>query len=238
MTLGRVAFVEGQRRNQTTGALFICLKRRSTLQIDVERNNLMGNETRQKKEVDVAKLKEAYEDLNDARMREAEANLALFEATAKKSAARADLEEVSRLRARKEAFHAKLQQLQRAAKENWEQYKAGVEADWSEIERAMDNFQSRAEALIERDRALWAARQDAMDARIDMLAARADQFDAQVRIRFQNDLAGLRAKQADARRKLEEFKRADEAAADDLESGIAAAWNELIAAFKSAFKRY
>jgi hypothetical protein len=77
-----------------------------------------------------------------------------------------------------------------------------------------------------------------MDARIDRLAARADQFDAQERIRFQNDLAGLRAKQADARRKLEDFKRANEEAADDLDHQIAATWNELTAAFKSVFKRH
>ena len=38
----------------------------------------MGNEAKQKKEVDAVKMKKAYEDLNDARLREAEANLALF----------------------------------------------------------------------------------------------------------------------------------------------------------------
>jgi hypothetical protein len=198
----------------------------------------MGNEARQKKEIDVAKQLEAYEDLNDARLREAEANLRLFEATARKSAAKADLEEVSGLRAKKDAFRAKLQQQQQIAEANWEQYKAGVEADWDEVERAMDDFQSRVQALIERDRTLWATRQDAMDARIDRIAARADQFDAQERIRFQNDLAGLRAKQAETRRKLEEFNRANEAAANDLESEFAADWNELMAAIKSVFKRY
>jgi hypothetical protein len=70
------------------------------------------------------------------------------------------------------------------------------------------------------------------------MAAKADQYDAQERIRFQNDLAGLRAKQADTRRKLEEFNRANEAAADDLETGFASAWNELMDTFKSIFKRY
>jgi len=198
----------------------------------------MGNEARQKKEVDVAKLKQAYEDLNDARMREAEANLALFEATARKTAAKGDLEEVSGLRAIRDSFLAKLQEQKLAAESDWERYTAGVEEEWSEMERKMDEFQSRVESLIEDDRELWAARQDAMDARIDRLATRADQVNAQERIRFQNDLAGLRAKQAEARRKLEEFARADEAAADDLKAGIAAAWNELRAAVKSAIKRY
>jgi len=198
----------------------------------------MGNEARQKKEVDIEKLKKAFEDLNDARIREAEANLALFEATARKSAAKRDLEEVSGLRARRDSFHAKLQEQKRAAESDWERYKAGVEAEWNEMERKMDEFQSRAETLIEDDRELWAARQDAMEARIDRFATRADQVDAEARIRFQNDLAGLRAKQAEARRKLEEFTRADEAAADDLKAGTTAAWNELRAAFKSAIKRY
>ena len=198
----------------------------------------MGNEAKQKKEVDAVKMKKAYEDLNDARLREAEANLALFEATARKSAVKSDMENVSGLRAKRDSYRAKLQEIKRASESNWERYKAGVDADWEEMERAMEKFQSRADKIIADNQELWNARQDAMDARIDRMDARADQFDAQTRIRFQNDLAGLRAKQADARRKLEEFDRADEAAADDLRSGITAAWNELRAAFESVIKRY
>jgi len=198
----------------------------------------MGNEAKQKKEVDAVKIKKAYEDLNDARLREAEANLVLFEATARKSAVKSDMENVSGLRAKRDSYHAKLQEIKRASESNWERYKAGVDADWEEMERAMEKFQSRADKIIADNQDLWNARQDAMDARIDRMAARADQFDAQSRIRFQNDLAGLRAQQADARRKLEEFDRADKAAADDLRSGITAAWNELRAAFESAIKRY
>jgi hypothetical protein len=198
----------------------------------------MGNEAKQKKEVDAVKVKKAYEDLNDARLREVEASLALFEATARKSAVKSDMESVSGLRAKRDSYHAKLQEIKRASESNWERYKAGVDADWEEMERAMEKFQSRADKIIADNQELWSARQDAMDARIDRMAARADQFDAQKRIRFQNDLAGLRAKQADAQRKLEEFDRADEAAADDLRSGITAAWNELRAAFESAIKRY
>jgi len=198
----------------------------------------MGNEAKQKKEVDAVKMKKAYEDLNDARLREAEANLALFEATARKSAVKSDMENVSGLRAKRDSYRAKLQEIKRASESNWERYKAGVDADWEEMERAMEKFQSRADKIIADNQELWNARQDAMDARIDRMNARADQLDAQTRIRFQNDLAGLRAKQADARKKLEEFNRADEAAADDLRSGIAVAWNELRAAFESAIKRY
>jgi len=198
----------------------------------------MGNEARQKKEVDAAKLKKAYEDLNDAQLREAEASLALFEAAARKNAAEADMEEVSGLRARKEAFRMKLQELKRTAESDWERRKAGVEAEWKNMEMAMDNFRARAEAMVAPHRELWSARQDAMDARIDRMAARADQFDAQARIRFQNDLAAMRAKQAEARRKLREFVKADEAAADDMKVGAAAAWDDLRAAFESAIKRY
>jgi len=198
----------------------------------------MGNEAKQKKEVDAVKMKKAYEDLNDARLREAEANLALFEATVRKSAVKSDMENVSGLRAKRDSYHAKLQEIKRASESNWERYMAGLDADWEEMERAMEKFQSSADKIIADNQELWNARQDAMDARIDRMAARSDQLDAQTRIRFQNDLAGLRAKQADARRKLEEFVRADEAAADDLRSGITAAWNELRAAFESAIKRY
>jgi len=58
------------------------------------------------------------------------------------------------------------------------------------------------------------------------------------RVRFQNDIAGLRAKQADARRKLKELAEADKAAAADLKAQVAAARDELRAAFESATKRY
>jgi len=198
----------------------------------------MGNEAKQKKEVDAVKMKKDYEDLNDARLREAEANLALFEATARKSAVKSDMENVSGLRAKRDSYHAKLQEIKRASESNWERYKAGVDADWEEMERAMEKFQSKADKIIADDQELWNARQDAMDARIDRMVARADQFDAQTRVRFQNDIAGLRAKQADARRKLKELARADKAAAADLKAQVAAAWDELRAAFESATKRY
>lgn len=198
----------------------------------------MGNEARLKKEADAAKLKKACEDLNDAQLREAEASLALFEAATRKDAAKADMEEVSGLRARKEAFHMKLQELKRAAESDWERHKAGVEAEWKEMERAMEKFHARVEATVASNRELWSARQDAMDARIDRMAARADQLDAQARIRFQDDLAGLRVKQTEARRKLREFVKADEAAADDIRAGAAAAWDDLRAALESAIKRY
>src|SRR5215510_5578264 len=197
----------------------------------------MGNEAKQKKEVDAVKMKKDYEDLNDARLREAEAKLALFEATARKSAVKSDMENVSGLRAKRDSYHAKLQDIKRASESNWERYKAGVDADWEEMERAMEKFQSRADKIIADNQELWNARQDAMDARIDRMAARADQFDAQTRIRFQNDIAGLRAKQADARRKLKELAKADKAAAADLTARVTAAWDELRAAFESATKR-
>jgi len=198
----------------------------------------MGNEARRRKEVDVAKLKKAYEDLSDAQLREAEADLALFEAAARKSAAKADMEEVSGLRARKETFRMKLQELKRTAESDWERYKAGVEAEWKDLERGMEKLRARVDAMVAPHRELWSARQDAMDARIDRMVARADQFDAQARIRFQDDLAALRAKQTEARRKLREFVKADEAAADDMKAGAAAAWDDLRAAFESAIKRY
>jgi hypothetical protein len=204
----------------------------------VERNNDMGNEARQKKEADEVNLKKAYEDLNDARLREADANLALFEATARKSAVKSDMEEASGLRAKRDSYRAMFQEIKRGAKSDLERLKAALDADWEEMERAMEKFQSKVDKMIAYDQDLWNARLDAMDARIDRMAAKADQFDAETRIRFQNDLAGLRDKQAEARRKVNEFARADEAAGEDLRAGAIAAWNELRAGVESAIKRY
>jgi hypothetical protein len=204
----------------------------------IERNNDMGNEARQKKEADEVNLKKAYEDLNDARLREADANLALFEATARKSAVKSDMEEASGLRAKRDSYHAMFQEIKRGAKSDLERLKAALDADWEEMERAMEKFQSKVDKMIAYDQDLWNARLDAMDARIDRMAAKADQFDAETRIRFQNDLAGLRDKQAEARRKVNEFARADEAAGEDLRAGTIAAWNDLRAGVESAIKRY
>jgi hypothetical protein len=198
----------------------------------------MGNEARQKKEADEENLKKAYEDLNDARLREADANLALFEATARKSAVKSDMEEASGLRAKRDSYRAMFQELKRGAESDLERLKAALDADWEEMERAMEKFQSKVDKMIAYDQELWNARLDAMDARIDRMAAKADQFDAETRIRFQNDLAGLRDKQAEARRKVNEFARADEAAAEDLKAGAIAAWNDLRAGVESAIKRY
>src|SRR5262249_3278403 len=121
----------------------------------------MGNEARQKKEVEAVKTKKAYEDLNDARLREAEANLALFEAAARKSAVKRDMEDGSGLRAKRDSYHAKLQEIKRAAESNWERRRAGVEADWEEMERAMEKFQSKADKISADDQELWKTRQDA-----------------------------------------------------------------------------
>lgn len=198
----------------------------------------MGNEARQKKEADEENLKKAYEDLNDARLREADANLALFEATARKSAVKSDMEEASGLRAKRDSYRAMFQEIKRGAESDLGRLKAALDADWEEMERAMEKFQSKVDKMIAYDQELWNARLDAMDARIDRMAAKADQFDAETRIRFQNDLAGLRDKQAEARRKVNEFARADEAAAEDLKAGAIAAWNDLRAGVESAIKRY
>jgi hypothetical protein len=130
------------------------------------------------------------------------------------------------------------QEIKRGAKSDLERLKAALDADWEEMERAMEKFQSKVDKMIAYDQDLWNARLDAMDARIDRMAAKADQFDAETRIRFQNDLAGLRDKQAEARRKVNEFARADEAAGEDLRAGAIAAWNELRAGVESAIKRY
>src|SRR5215510_736152 len=102
----------------------------------------MGNEAKQKKEVDAVKMKKAYEDLNDARLREAEANLALFEATARKSGVKSDIENVSGLRAKRDSYHAKLQEIKRASESNWEQYKPTGGSYDLEMGRAVQRVQA------------------------------------------------------------------------------------------------
>ncbi len=99
----------------------------------IERSDIVGNETRRRRKIDVAKLENAYEDRNDAQLREAESSLALFEAAARKSAAKADMGEVSGLRAKKESFRAKLQELKRTSESDWERHRAGIEAERKDI---------------------------------------------------------------------------------------------------------
>lgn len=77
------------------------------------------------------------------------------------------------------------------------------------------------------------------NAEIDVLAAKADQTEAQVRVEYHKQIEALRSKKDEARNQLAELENAGENAWEDMRSGVESAWNnlgDLVSSAKSRFK--
>ena len=89
------------------------------------------------------------------------------------------------------------------------------------------------------------AYQDKMNARfaewqakIDMLKVKADQAEAQQKLRYYAEIESLRAKQEQVREKLDELGSAGESAWEELRSGVELAWQALQDALEEAVKKF
>lgn len=82
------------------------------------------------------------------------------------------------------------------------------------------------------------ARLDQWRADIDKLEAKAAEAGADARLKYQNEVKALRAKQDEARKKLEELGEAQGAAWKDLKSGVETAWDNLGKAVRNAADRF
>ncbi|MFO7600364.1 MAG: hypothetical protein R6X27_11220 [Candidatus Desulfacyla sp.] len=81
---------------------------------------------------------------------------------------------------------------------------------------------------------------DEWNAEIDMLAAKADQAEADAKIEYHRRLEGLRAKRAELEGKIAELQEAGEGAWEDLKQGLENSWEILKTSFsraKSEFER-
>jgi hypothetical protein len=75
-------------------------------------------------------------------------------------------------------------------------------------------------------------------AKIEVLAAKAEKAKAEAKVKYSQQIEGLRAKQESVRQKLQDLKEPGGEAWDDLKKGIDAAIGDLTAAVQSAVSRF
>ncbi|WP_323035785.1 coiled coil domain-containing protein [Pararhodobacter sp.] len=81
------------------------------------------------------------------------------------------------------------------------------------------------------------AQLDVWKAEIAKLRAKADLAQADARLKYMEEIDGLRAYQKKAEARLKELQDAQGEAWKDVKSGVEAAWDEMSDAMKSAWKR-
>lgn len=79
---------------------------------------------------------------------------------------------------------------------------------------------------------------DELTAKIDMLKAKAQKAEAGTRVKYNEAIADLQAKQSFARDRLNRFHNASEDAWVDLKKGIETAWSDLGDAVRSATSHF
>lgn len=79
---------------------------------------------------------------------------------------------------------------------------------------------------------------DKGSAEIDALEAKAEHVEADARDAYNKQIAVLRAKQEEARAKLEPLRNAGEGAWQDLQAGVEMAWEAIGEAIESAKSRF
>ncbi|MFA7403658.1 MAG: coiled coil domain-containing protein [Pelobacteraceae bacterium] len=82
------------------------------------------------------------------------------------------------------------------------------------------------------------AKLEEWNAEIDVLSAKAGKVTADVRNEYSEQIESLKAKQAIARKRIEELQHSGEGAWEDLKSGIDLAWDAMGEAINSARSRF
>lgn len=82
------------------------------------------------------------------------------------------------------------------------------------------------------------AKLEKWNADIDTLTAKAGEVSAEIRSEYNEQIESLKAKQAAARKKIEEVQKSGEGAWQDLKSGVELAWDAIEEAVDSAKSRF
>jgi len=82
------------------------------------------------------------------------------------------------------------------------------------------------------------ARLDEWKAEIDKLKAKAAGAEADAQLQYEKEIDNLQKRQAEARQKLEELRKAGDDAWEDMKAGIENAWSELQDAMGKATARF
>ena len=73
---------------------------------------------------------------------------------------------------------------------------------------------------------------------LEKFRAKADKDKTKAKLNLDNEVATLRAKMDEAQKKMEELKKAGDAASGELKKGVESAWTELKKAFDSAIAKF
>ncbi|MGD2128937.1 MAG: hypothetical protein PVJ33_01230 [Lysobacterales bacterium] len=92
----------------------------------------------------------------------------------------------------------------------------------------------RKEAHIEK----FSARLDQVQAKIDLLKARAREADADTRIRLKKEIDDIKERRADLEKRVDELKTAGSDAWEDIRNGLDAGWQALSRALDKATSRF
>lgn len=76
------------------------------------------------------------------------------------------------------------------------------------------------------------------DAKINLLKAKAATAESEARVRYFEILDDLKNKQGDAKSKLQELRKASDAAWEEMKEGVETAWSRLGEAVKSASSHF
>ena len=82
------------------------------------------------------------------------------------------------------------------------------------------------------------AQLDEWDAKIDVLKAKAEKADADMKLQIDEQMANLRTKQNAARQRMAELQDASDDAWEDLKGGLESAWRTLGDAVQNATSRF
>jgi len=73
---------------------------------------------------------------------------------------------------------------------------------------------------------------------LEKLRAKVGKTKSNAKVKLNNEVAALRTKMDEAQKKLEELKKAGDAASGELKKGVESAWTELKKAFDSAIAKF
>jgi hypothetical protein len=181
---------------------------------------------------------EAYGARLDAQMRAADARLDEMEAQARARDARAEMDEISGLRARRDQIRQQVTTAKQNLRSDRDATRDNVNNAWNEFRRSVADSHKRFTAWDEARERKLAARLDQADAALRESAAANTEVAADVRIELAAAQVELRAKTAEARREFDAWRerRKDErlqAKLDDAELELDEASNRYAAALSS-----
>jgi len=143
----------------------------------------------------------------DAEFREAEARLQLLQAKAEARNAKADMDEISGLTAAKDRVKKNIADLKQKASANYAAARDSAEQGLRELQAKIQRADDRYAAWDEARERRFEARLDEAEARAKIWKSKADQKRTTQSMKFQEDLATLEGKIANAKARVAEVHR-------------------------------